>query len=140
MPLLFIFIVVPIFEIYLLIQVGGLIGGWTTILLVFLTAIIGTYLLRSQGMATLQKVKDSLQQGQLPTIALLEGIIILIGGASLLTPGFFTDTLGFICLMPIFRLMFIKWLSKRLTFPNFKPRTPASSAEPLEGECWRDEK
>jgi len=124
--LLLLFILVPIIEIYLLITVGGLIGVWPTVLLIILTAFMGTYLLRSQGLATLQKMQETLQQGQLPAFALLEGIFILIGGALLLTPGFFTDAVGFICLIPILRKYLVFWMTRRLRV--------SKSPEIIEGE------
>ncbi|MCK5525253.1 MAG: FxsA family protein [Thiomargarita sp.] len=111
--LLLIFILIPILEIYLLITVSHSIGGWETILLVILTAILGTYLLRTQGLATLQRVQNTLQQGKVPTIAFFEGVFIFVGGILLLTPGFFTDALGFICLIPILRKLIIYLLIKR---------------------------
>ncbi len=134
--LLFAFIIIPILEIYLLIQVGSIIGGMTTILLVILTAIIGTHLLRSQGIATLQKVQTSLQQGQIPAEALLEGIFIIVGGALLLTPGFFTDAVGFICLIPILRQYLVSWLRKRIQLtPSSSPKSPFT----IEGDYKRDD-
>ncbi len=141
MRLLLIFILVPIFEIYLFLQVGSFLGIWTTVLLVFLTAVIGTTLLRAQGLATLQKVQNTVQQGQVPTFALLEGIIILLGGALLLTPGFFTDAIGFICLIPVLRNSFVCWISKHIKFlqPE-QPREYPRKAETLDGEYRREDK
>ncbi|RKZ39794.1 MAG: exlusion protein FxsA [Gammaproteobacteria bacterium] len=141
--LLLLFILIPIFEIYLLISVGSFLGVLPTILLVIFTAVLGTYLLRAQGLATLQKVQDTLQQGQLPTFVLLEGIFILLGGALLLTPGFFTDVVGFSCLMPAVRKQLIHWLSQRIQMKqsdaysssSSKPRTKVT----IDGECRREE-
>ena len=101
--LFLLFLLVPMLEIYLLIQVGGVIGALPTVLLVVLTAFIGAYLLRQQGFATLQKAQESLARGELPAGSLLEGAILLVTGALLLTPGFFTDAVGFICLVPVAR-------------------------------------
>jgi UPF0716 protein FxsA len=138
--LLLAFIIIPILEIYLLIKVGSIIGGLTTILLVIVTAIIGTHLLRSQGIATLQKVQTTLQQGQMPTEALLEGIFIILGGALLLTPGFFTDAVGFICLIPILRQSLVSWLRKRiqLTPSSFSQSSPKSPFT-IEGDYRRED-
>jgi len=135
--LLLLFILVPIIEIYLLITVGGFIGVWPTVLLIILTAIIGTHLLRAQGLATLQKMQETLQQGQLPAFALLEGIFILIGGTLLLTPGFFTDAVGFICLIPVLRKYLVFWMTKRLQiYQHEVPRGP----EIIEGEYRREDR
>lgn len=93
------FLIVPFVEIYLLLQVGGLIGTFPTILLVVLTAVWGASLLKKQGFETWQRFQANLAQGQIPAYEMVEGPIILVGGALLLTPGFVTDLLGFACLI-----------------------------------------
>jgi len=105
---LLLFIIIPIIELYLLISVGSVIGVIPTILLIIITAIIGVQLLKAQGMATLQRLQNELNQGVMPAEALVEGILLLVGGALLLTPGFFTDALGFSCLIPQLRLLWVK--------------------------------
>ncbi|HID80845.1 MAG TPA: FxsA family protein [Chromatiales bacterium] len=113
MPLLLlVFIIVPIFELYLLIKVGGIIGALPTVAIVIITAVIGTWLLRQQGLATLQRYQTNLGQGKLPAMELVEGLVLLFGGALLLTPGFFTDAIGFICLIPVTRQALIRRLMK----------------------------
>lgn len=97
------FIVVPLLELYVLIKVGGLIGPAMTVFFVILTAIIGTFLLRQQGLQTLQRVQQSVAQGVMPAAALIEGLILLVSGVFLLAPGFVTDSLGFMGLIPQFR-------------------------------------
>jgi UPF0716 protein FxsA len=105
-----IFLVVPIIEIYLLIQVGQVIGaGWTIFLVVF-TAVIGVWLLRIQGLSTLTRAQQKLQQNELPAREMLEGMGLVVAGALLLTPGFFTDTVGFFLLFPPTRV----WLVSRI--------------------------
>lgn len=94
------FIAIPIIEMVILIEVGGLIGALPTVGLVLLTATIGLWLLRREGLATLESVRQKIDQGVLPETELLEGVMLLVGGALLLTPGFVTDTIGFICLLP----------------------------------------
>lgn len=101
--LFILFIIIPIIEMVLLIKVGGLIGVIPTIGLVMLTAVIGIALLRQQGLDTLARLQSRLAKGEIPGTELLEGAMLLIGGALLLTPGFFTDGIGFICLIPTFR-------------------------------------
>ncbi|WP_020482573.1 FxsA family protein [Methylomonas sp. MK1] len=104
MQIMFIaFLIVPFVEIYVLLQVGGLIGAFPTILLVVFTAVLGAWLLRRQGFATWQRVQSGLAQGEIPAYEMIEGPILLVGGALLLTPGFFTDMLGFACLIPTLR-------------------------------------
>lgn len=140
--LLLLFIIVPILEIYLLITVGSFIGVLPTVLLVILTAIVGTYLLRAQGLATLQKMQETLLRGQIPAFALLEGILILIGGALLLTPGFFTDAVGFVCLIPFLRNYLVCWMSKHLKI--FQPEQSRRADQPkssstIEGKYRRED-
>jgi UPF0716 protein FxsA len=96
-------LVVPFIEIYLLLQVGGVIGALPTILLVVATAVLGSILLKQQGLATFQRFQASLAQGEVPAYEMIEGPIILLGGALLLTPGFLTDLLGLACLIPSLR-------------------------------------
>jgi len=96
-------IAVPVVEIYFLIQVGDVIGGFETILLVILTAFIGAYLLRIQGLTTVQRLQATLARGEVPAIEMVEGILLLVCGIFLLTPGFFTDAIGFLCLVPVLR-------------------------------------
>lgn len=106
--LFILFLLVPLIEIYFLIQVGSVIGAAWTVFLVVATAVIGAGLLRWQGLNTLQRAQASLAHGELPAIAMLEGVALLLSGAMLLTPGFFTDTIGFILLVPAFRQGLIK--------------------------------
>ena len=106
--LFFLFLLIPLIEIYFLIQVGEIIGAGWTIFLVVATAVIGAGLLRMQGLNTLQKAQVSMAQGQLPAIAMFEGVALLFSGALLLTPGFFTDAVGFILLVPPIRQGLIK--------------------------------
>lgn len=109
--LLVVFVLVPVAEIALLLQAGEQIGVWPTVGLVILTAVLGGALVRRQGMATLQRVREHLDRGQLPATELLEGVVLLVAGALLLTPGFVTDTLGFICLVaPLRRYLIQSWL------------------------------
>jgi UPF0716 protein FxsA len=114
--LLLIFILVPAFEIYLLITVGGVIGALPTILLVIGTAVVGVQLLRQQGLSTLARLQSSVQQGELPTTVMLEGVILLLCGALLLTPGFFTDAIGFLMLVPHLRRWVVERLVRRAIF------------------------
>jgi UPF0716 protein FxsA len=101
--LLIIFILIPALEIYLFIEVGGYVGALTTVLLIMLTAIIGVWMLRIQGMSTLMRFQENLQRGQLPAMELAEGVVLVACGAFLITPGFFTDAVGFSLLMPTIR-------------------------------------
>ena len=110
---LIIFIIVPLIEMVVLIQVGGLIGAIPTVALVVLTATLGIWLLKLEGLATLARVQQKLDQGQIPGTELLEGIMLLVGGALLLTPGFITDAMGFTCLLPGLRRPLARWIISR---------------------------
>ena len=112
--LFLLFILVPLVEIYLLIQVGSVIGGLPTVLLIILTAIVGVGLLKQQGLSTLMTAQQSLARGELPALQLLEGAALLVSGALLLTPGFVTDFIGFIGLIPLTRQALLSsFLSRR---------------------------
>lgn len=114
MPLLLLFVVMPIMEMWLLIEVGGRIGALATIALVLLTAMTGLALLRKQGFATLMRANRKMAEGQLPAAEMAEGIFLAIGGALLLTPGFVTDAVGFACLLPGVRQLLMGGVVKRM--------------------------
>jgi len=115
--LLVLFLTIPLLEIYLLIKVGGLIGALPTVFMVVFTAVLGAWLLRIQGFATLARVRRTMAQGGIPAIEILEGAVLLMSGALLLTPGFFTDAIGFLCLIPSLRRTVIRWLLGRFLTP-----------------------
>jgi len=102
------FLLVPLTEIYLLIQVGGIIGGLPTVFLVVFTAVLGAALVRFQGLSTLQRLQATLGQGGLPATEMVEGVILLVSAVLLLTPGFVTDAIGFAGLVPMLRRMLAK--------------------------------
>jgi len=109
-----IFLIVPIVEIYLLIQVGQVIGAGWTVLLVVLTAVIGVALLKRQGLSTLNRAQRKLEANELPAHELLEGMGLLVAGALLLTPGFFTDAVGFFLLFPPTRIWLVRAVAARV--------------------------
>ena len=94
------FLLIPLMELYVLIQVGAQIGALSTIALCIFTAALGAFLLRLQGLITLKRVRERIDHGEMPATDLIEGFILLISGLLLLTPGFVTDVLGFLCLIP----------------------------------------
>ena len=109
MPLI-IFMLVPIVEMWILIEVGGWIGALPTIALVVLTATLGLSLLKRQGLSTLMRARRKMDEGSIPASELVSGVMIAVGGALLLTPGFITDAIGFALLMPQTR----QWLLFKL--------------------------
>ncbi len=112
--LLFLFTLVPVLELYVLLEAGRQIGVGTTIALIFLTGIAGAALARSQGFQLLNRIQAELNQGHLPADDLFNGAMILAGGLLLLTPGFCTDLLGFCFLTPLTRTVIKRWLKKWL--------------------------
>lgn len=104
MPIaLIVFIVIPLVEMLVLFEVAEVIGGWQTLTLVVLTAVIGVQILKQQGLSTLLRANQRLQEGQLPAQEIVEGFMLAAAGAMLLTPGFITDTLGFLFLTGLVR-------------------------------------
>lgn len=114
MWLFVLFLAIPLIEIALFIQVGGLIGLWPTLLGVILTAVAGSLLVRAQGLDALARLRQALERGQDPGAPLAHGALILAAGMLLITPGFFTDALGFLLLVPAFRAAVIARIAARL--------------------------
>lgn len=117
--LLVAFITVPLIEIALFIQIGGAIGLWPTLLIVVLTAILGTFLVRQQGALALSQLRDRLDRLDDPTEQLAHGAMILFSGALLLTPGFFTDAVGFALLVPAVRVAAFQAIRSRVRIRRF---------------------
>ena len=145
-----IFVVVTLAEIYVLVSVGQAIGGLSTVLLVIITAFIGSSLLRTQGWSTMAKAQQSIAEGRAPAMEMLEGVVIVVSGILLLTPGFLTDTLGLLGLMPWSRTYFINHFLEKNAERVFKSRnsvfihksesteTKYKKDETIEGEFWED--
>ncbi|HEY6874592.1 MAG TPA: FxsA family protein [Geobacteraceae bacterium] len=117
--LFILFAVIPVIELYLLIKVGSLIGALPTVALVLSISLAGAWLVRHQGFELLRRIQSELAQGQLPAAELLDGAMVLVGGVLLLTPGFFTDFLGLLFLIPFTRTIIKQiarlWLQRRLS-------------------------
>lgn len=131
------FVAVPLIEIALFIQVGGLIGLWATLAIVVLTALLGTSLMRAQGAMAMGQIRDSFNELRDPTESLAHGAMILFAGALLLTPGFFTDFLGFFLLFPPTRAMAYRWIKARVKVQSFStgPQPGVYTSEDvIEGE------
>ena len=120
MWLLIAFIAVPLIEIALFIQVGGFIGLWPTLGIVIVTAIIGSWLVRSQGAREMQNLRSSFSDMRDPTEPLANGAMILFSGTLLLTPGFFTDAMGFALLLPPVRAAVYKYARSRVNVQSFQ--------------------
>lgn len=114
------FLMVPLIEIALFIQLGGFIGLWPTLAIVVLTAIAGTWLVRTQGAMAIGQLRTSFSNLDDPSEHLAHGAMILVAGALLLTPGFFTDGVGFALLIPQVRRSLFAYLAKRITVQKFE--------------------
>ncbi len=118
--LFLIFAVIPMIELALLIKIGSVIGTFNTILVVILTAVIGAYLVRSEGTGVMYRLQKNMQEGVFPGEELIDGALILIAGAVLLTPGFFTDIFGFLIVFPVSR-EYIKKIARHHIKKHMKP-------------------
>ena len=136
---LLVFFLTPIVEMYLLIEVGGQIGSLPTIGLVMLTAVIGVALLKRQGLATLTRGMGRMQRGEAPIGEMAEGILLAVSGALLLTPGFVTDSVGFLLLWPPTRVMVARWMLSRVTvvMPDQPGGPTKPQSETIEGDFER---
>ncbi|MGH8477449.1 MAG: FxsA family protein [Methylococcales bacterium] len=108
--LLLFFLIVPIIEMVLLLKIGALIGALPTVLLVAGTAMLGVTLFRSQGLSTLRRLQETLSRREIPAQEIVEGPLLLLGAALLLTPGFVTDLMGLFLLLPYTRQLFVSYL------------------------------
>ena len=108
------FTIIPIIEIYLLIEIGSMFGALTAVTLVILTGFLGAFLARMQGIQTLYRIQESLREGRMPSGELLDALLIVIAGLVLLTPGFLTDTAGFLLLIPTTRNSIKYWVRRQI--------------------------
>ncbi|MFW8633911.1 FxsA family protein [Cribrihabitans pelagius] len=139
------FLLVPILEIALFIQVGGVIGLWPTLAIVVLTAVLGTWLVKTQGRMAIGQLKSSFERLSDPAEPLANGAMILFAGALLLTPGFFTDAVGFALLTPPVRRAVFSYLRGRVSVAQFRmgpqpgrqqqpPRHPGGPGDIINGD------
>ena len=134
MWLFLLFVTIPIVEIALFIQVGGWLGLWPTLGIVILTAILGTVLVRAQGLQAMGQIKSNLNELKDPTEALAHGAMILASGLLLLTPGFFTDAVGFSLLIPPVRLALFHWIRSKVRVQSFVDINTQQQTHPNEAD------
>ena len=132
--LLLLFTIVPLIELYLLIKIGGIIGVVPTIAIVIGTGVLGAWLARWQGLAVLRRISDEVAAGRLPTDALIDGLLILVAAAVLLTPGLLTDSLGFVLLVPPSRA-----LVRKVVAAAIARRVPKSRPDVIDTEWFRED-
>lgn len=111
--LMLLFTVVPLIELSLLIKLGSSIGSGATIGIVILTGVLGAFLAKQEGFLVISKIRQELNEARLPANHLLDGVIILVGGLLLITPGLLTDTIGFLALIPVTRQYFKEFLKRK---------------------------
>tara|TARA_Y200000002_G_C22505473_1_gene589043 strand:- start:429 stop:848 length:420 start_codon:yes stop_codon:yes gene_type:complete len=128
-PFFLLFIGLPALEIFLIIKVGGQIGALNTVALIFITAIIGVYLAKLQGIQTLKSGLINLYQNKMPLYEMISGASIATAALLLIVPGFFTDIFGFILLIPLTRLILFKLLFKNEIKPSTKTKDKTIEAE-----------
>ena len=119
MWLLLLFILIPLLEIWLFILLGGFIGVYPTLFVILLTAILGTFLVKTQGINVLKEIQSKFNELENPTEPIVHGAMILFAGALLLTPGFFTDTVGFLLLLPKVRRAAFFWLRNKVNLVKY---------------------
>ena len=134
-PFLLIFICLPALEIYLLIKVGGHVGAFNTVALIFLTAVIGLYFARLQGIQTLKSGMVNFYQNKLPIYEMMSGASIAVAAIMLIIPGFFTDVIGFLLLIPVTRKIFFQLIFKNKNITDIKKKD-----ETIDGEIIEDKK
>lgn len=136
--LLLLFIFLPLVETWLLIEVGSRIGALATIALICATAIAGSALVRRQGLRTLQQIQACQRRGEAPAQPLLEGAVLLLAGVLLVLPGFITDSLGFLALIPPLRRRFARQVLRRIVVVGPPPTGP-DRRHTIEGDYRRDD-
>ncbi len=126
--LVVVLVLVPLLEISTVVLVGDLIGGWPTVLLLLLTSLLGAWVIRREGSRAWAALRDALRSGRMPARELADGVLVLVGGVLLLVPGFLTDLLGALVLLPWTRPLARVWLeavvARRLLRPFGGPRRP----------------
>ncbi len=134
MPVIFLlFVLFPFLELALLIKVGGMIGVLPTLLLIVGSAILGSLLLRVAGLATALRAREKLARGEVPEQEMLEGLLIAVGGGLLLLPGFISDGLGLLCLLPFTRRLILRRFLDRMSEQALRQRAFADDLAAGEG-------
>ena len=131
--LVLLFTLLPMLELYLLIEIGAAIGGFNTILIVLSTGVFGAWLAQQEGIRALQRVQAELNAGRMPTDALVDGVLILVAGVVMLAPGLITDTAGLLLLIPPSRAVVRRWLGAR-----FRQMGPPGGPTIIAVDGWRE--
>ena len=133
-PFFLLFIGLPALEIFLLIEIGGQVGALNTVALIFLTAIIGIYFAKLQGIQTLKSGMVNLYQNKMPIYEMMSGASIAVAALLLIIPGFFTDLIGFLFLIPFTRKIFFRMAFKNKTVTDFKKENDTIDGEVIDNK------
>jgi UPF0716 protein FxsA len=129
----------PLLELYILVKVGTIIGAWPTILAVIVTAVAGSFVMRWQGATTLWRVRETMNRSEMPAQEMLEGAMLIVGGVLLIAPGFITDVLGIICLIPpVRKVLASRLLIRLLHSSNIHVHIPGQSRDRRNGQDSSD--
>ena len=112
--LFLLFTCIPLVELYLLLQIGSVIGAVNTFLLVIITGVLGAYLAQQEGIRTLERIRTLMARGEMPGEPLIDALLILVAGFVLITPGILTDLLGFLMLIPATRAPIRRWIKGQM--------------------------
>jgi UPF0716 protein FxsA len=143
--LFLVFVIVPVLEIWVLIEVGQVIGAWWTVALLLADAVLGTWLVRREGRRTWRALRETVNGGRLPDRELADAGLVLVGGTLLVTPGFLTDIVGFFLVLPITRPVarrLLAWfVARRFTVLMQPPGPTRGQQDPrvIPGEVYRDD-
>lgn len=139
--ILLILLIIPFVELYLLLEVGSFLGVFPTIFMIIFTGALGVWMFRQQGFSTMKRFQETVNRGEVPAYEMIEGSILMIGGALLIAPGFFTDLLGFACLIPPLRKEIAKYvLEHYLIVPQNSPFSQATKERAaIEGEFRKED-
>ena len=138
------FVVVPILELAILIQLGQLVGPWWTILILLADAALGSWLVKLEGRRAWRGLQDALASHRMPATELADGALILVGGTLLITPGFISDVVGLFCILPmtrpVARRLLTRVITRRLTVTAARTGSPVSTPWAASGDArWRGE-
>ncbi len=140
--LLLLFVVVPAIELLLLVEIGRHIGTPATLLLIAFTGVLGASLARWQGLGILRRMQEDVAVGRVPADSIVDGVLVLLAGAVLMTPGVITDIFGFLCLVPVFRNLLKRSLRKRfegtIRGPGIRVVHGPSPVDPLDSPNVRN--
>ena len=127
------FVVMPLLEVYLIVQLGQAVGPWWTILLLIAAGVLGAWLMKREGGRAWRALNEALRAGRVPSRELADGTLILVGGTLLLTPGFVTDLVGLVCVLPFTRpaprRLLTRWVARRLVVVGPGPRSGYASGQ-----------